>query len=255
MTIYFSIVLAYEPRNYFFENQVNQMINLKIDALIRPMRRQVFSEVAAERSLQEEHVLIGVSPFNSYYSTELLTHLVAWGLRQFKEMHVFIPTKISAYTFEALGYPPNRARIKTKKQDSYLTNKVTHAFMENGFTKEEAKRKIVCIDSLRNNACYQEIHQHCLDAFQKDSEFREGCLKTSKWVLSSKEHHEALTEDALHQAVYYFLAELPLFINTPHILKTKSSLFVYKDMPNFLHTLYKKNELVSLNQGFLTINY
>jgi cyclo(L-tyrosyl-L-tyrosyl) synthase len=203
----------------------------------------------------KNHALIGVSPFNSFFSESLLGNLLSWGLKSFNDMHVFIPTKISTYTFLALGYPENRARIKTKKQDSYLTNKVLRAFMSHGFSESEARARIVSLDDLNTNEEYLKIYKRCQDAFEHNLTFRNGCLSTSKWILSDKEKVNSISEDSLNIAVQYFLAELPLFLDTPKILNISSSFFVYKEMPEFLKNIYEKNFLVASNQGFLTINY
>lgn len=229
-------------------------MELKVKSIALP-GKYCISPVCDSPVLPKNHALIGVSPFNSFFSESLLESLFSWGIKTFNDMHVFIPTKISTYTFQALGYPENRARTKTKKQDSYLTNKVVRALISHGFSESEARERIISLDVLRKNEEYLKVFKKCLDAFDHNKSFRNGCLSTSKWILSEKERVNSISETSLNLAVQYFLAELPLFLDTPTILNMSSSLFVYKEMPEFLKNIYETNFLVASNQGFLTINY
>ncbi len=73
-------------------------------------------ESPSQTAANWEHGLIGVSPFNSYFTVETLEGLFSWALKTFKDMNVFIPTTISSYTFQAIGYPESRATRKTKNK-------------------------------------------------------------------------------------------------------------------------------------------
>ncbi|MGH4016117.1 MAG: tRNA-dependent cyclodipeptide synthase [Pseudonocardiaceae bacterium] len=58
----------------------------------------------------------GISPFNSYFTTGRLTDLARWGLREFTSVRFFVPDAPAAYTLEALGYSPDRAVHKARRQ-------------------------------------------------------------------------------------------------------------------------------------------
>jgi hypothetical protein len=68
-------------------------------------------------------VCIGVSPFNSYFSAERLLGLASWGLNNFRTCHFFIPDEAAAYTLEALGYAPRRARQNAWRQGRYVSTR------------------------------------------------------------------------------------------------------------------------------------
>jgi cyclo(L-tyrosyl-L-tyrosyl) synthase len=93
----------------------------------------------------KEPALIGISPFNSYYSEENLKKLFSWGLSTFKRkrISIFIPDGISIYTLHAMGYPKERAEKKTRSQDRYLKNKVIRALAANNISEAEANNMIV----------------------------------------------------------------------------------------------------------------
>lgn len=197
------------------------------------------------------YALIGVSPFNGYFTQENLERLFAWAMEVFLNVEVFIPNEISAYTFQALGYPDAKARRKTKRQDSYLKNKVIKALEANGLTTSQAQEKIILLSDLKDNENYLTLYSDCLEFFKTDEDFRKGCLSTSKWVIAGKEGNVPIGDEALFLAAQYFLAELPLFLDSPRIFNKDSCVFVYKDMPEFLREIYEKSHLVSPGQRFL----
>jgi cyclo(L-tyrosyl-L-tyrosyl) synthase len=149
-----------------------------------------------------------MSPFNSYFNLEKLEYIFSWALKVFKDIHVFIPTNISSYTLQAIGYTESRAKFKTKKQDSYLINKVIRSFAL-GFSLRNLIKKIITMDNLdQNKNIFLFIRNVIIylnmillsgkDVFQQQS----GCChqKTS----------HSITEESLEIAVLYFLAELPV---------------------------------------------
>jgi cyclo(L-tyrosyl-L-tyrosyl) synthase len=206
----------------------------------------------------KNHALIGVSPFNSYFSEETLTKLFDWALNTFKDVNVFIPNEISSYTFEALGYDKNKALKKTRSQDRYLRNKVIKALITNGLNEHEAKQKIVFFTDVLNNKKYFECYNNYENLYKNDKNFQESCLLTSKWVLEGKYDLESISQDSPNIAVQYFLKELPLFLNGTEILNIKSSLFVYKDTPKLISRIYNDNlfsDLLSVSQGYMAIQF
>jgi cyclo(L-tyrosyl-L-tyrosyl) synthase len=95
--------------------------------------------------------------------------------------------------------------------------------------------------------------------YENDEDFRKGCLLSSKWVLKGKCNLKSLNDDEYpYTAAKYFLAEVPLFLNSSEIFNINSSLFVYKDIPEFINRIYNDSSfshLCSLSQGFLAVNF
>lgn len=200
---------------------------------------------------QREHAVIGVSPFNSYFNAENLSNLFNWALNSFKNVSIFIPTEISIYTLQAVGYSKERAAYKTKRQDAYLKNKVVKALIEQGISQNLVEDKIITTNTLLNNPNYELLYNNCLQEFKNNEAFRQDCLATSRWVLSNYKTLHQNNEDSLNIAVKYFLYEFPLFINTPAILNVASSTFIYHSVPRYLEYLYSNNIMISPNQGFV----
>ena len=114
---------------------------------------------------------------------------------------------------------------------------------------------MINISCLKNNSNYVDLKSKCYDLYDNDLNFQRECDLATNWVLSG---HQKNLDDLKHKhiAVRYLLDEMPLFINTPHILDIKTSMFVYHQSPDFIHYLYNKLpcNILSRNQGFIQVN-
>ncbi|MFJ9011657.1 tRNA-dependent cyclodipeptide synthase [Streptomyces canus] len=140
------------------------------------------------------HACVGISPFNSYFSAARIAALTHWALASFEQVHFFVPDTAAAHTLEALGYSPERAAWKARRQGQYVRNKIVRALIEAGADAPENR---------------------LLDG-------------------------QAPTPEQLRLAVRYFLAEMPLFLDTPRIANVTSSVFCYHQVPNFLDELFHR---------------
>lgn len=210
------------------------------------------TEHCHEPFLRGEHTCLGISPFNSYFSTDRIAALLAWAQARFARVHLFVPDRAATYTLEALGYPPSRARRKAHRQARYLHNKIDRARQLTGIADEDAV--VLDAEALETNTCYISLHEQAHQQFERDPSFRKVCLQASRWVLQGHLHDEP-TVQQLQAAARYFLAELPLFINTPGIVGTGSSVFSYHQPPAVLGQLYRRELPCWLHprQGFVTV--
>lgn len=199
-----------------------------------------------------EHGLIGVSPFNGYFSVHNMEILFDWAKDNFHTFDVFTMDKASKYNLMAMGYEEHQAIKKTKKQDQHLYNKIIRCLTSVGFSEEESKRKVLLISHLYNNKRYLETFKKCKDLFDTNSFFRNDCLNASKYMLAGKT--ELLTDEFTNLAVNYLLEELPIWFNTPYILGLSSSVFVYKDLSLFWHNICYNYGLISPNQKIFIKN-
>ncbi len=200
--------------------------------------------------------LIGISPFNSYFSVEKILEIFEWINRQYDDFAVFIPDQISKYTYEALGYEESRTHQKIRKQDNYTISKINKAlslFYQN--YPDKSKINIHSISQLRQKRSYQELYEMYYKLFTKDKEFRQNCLDMTEWVLlnNTKDKEIKIEDSQKNIAVQYFLLELPVMTHSTDILNLKSCDFVYHMIPKFLKQLYHSKDLVSPTQNFLVL--
>lgn len=195
-----------------------------------------------------EHACIGISPFNSYFSTERTRALAAWGRERFAQVDFFVPDAPSAFTFEALGYSPERAAWKARRQGQYTRNKIRTALT--GLGVADPEDRILGWAELDGNDAFAQLHQRCRELYQDDETFGAACREAAGWVLSGKlPDGSSPSEQQVECAVRYFLAELPLFIDTPAIVGSGSSVFCYHQPPDVLRRLYGRELSLHPAQG------
>ncbi|NEO35291.1 MAG: tRNA-dependent cyclodipeptide synthase [Moorea sp. SIOASIH] len=199
-----------------------------------------------------EHALLGISPFNSYFSEKNIAILSNWAMKNFKSFNFFIPDEPYVYTLMALGYDKVKAIKKSKRQANYLKNKCLRALTGLDLSTNEAEALILDFRYLNKNKNYLSALKFYEDKYANDSEFRINCIETSKQVVETRTY---LSYDRLEIAVKYLLAELPLFFNSVSILGKKEGVFCYRYCPLLIQTVFeKKNGMVLNNQGYLIID-
>jgi cyclo(L-tyrosyl-L-tyrosyl) synthase len=203
---------------------------------------------------QKTHVCLGISPFNSYFTTARIAGLAAWGLREFGAVHLFVPDVPAAYTLEALGYSPERAANKARRQGQYLRNKILRALV--GIGVPEPERLVLDWQRLADIPRYHELLAAAHRLFDADKVFRAACLEASAWVLDNRLPDGATATEAQRiSAVRYLLAELPLFADAAGITGQESSVFCYHRSIPFLHDLYHRRLpwTPAAGQGFAVV--
>ncbi|CAL7961546.1 Cyclodipeptide synthase [Gammaproteobacteria bacterium] len=203
---------------------------------------------------KREHVLIGISPLNSYYSEDRITKLIHWGHTSFKEFHILTADTLSEYNFLAVGYPLKKAKKKTRQNWNSLYNKITRAFQSIGMTEETYQKKIIALSGkLPENNIYKKLHDVCLERYKQDEAFRQKCMESSKMVLEN--YGGAVVDSSLDIAINYLLGELPFYLDTPRMLNVNSSLLVYHKAIPFFTDIYQDREknLIADTQGHLIL--
>ena len=215
------------------------------------------TERCRQIATDSNHICFGISPFNSYYSETRIKTLARWGIENFSSMHFFVPDIPSAYTFEALGYTPEKSAWKARRQCQYLFNKITKSLLSLGYDIESASEMIVGWHWLNKNDVYLKYYDQAVELYESDTEFRLACNEASLWVLESKiPYGIEINAEILQSGVRYLFSEIPLFVNSAGIFSQQSSVFSYHQPVTFIRTLFdrKISMLPSENQGFLIVD-
>lgn len=218
------------------------------------MRVEPLSDGCAAVVERGEHACFGISPFNSYFSTERIRDLAAWGLGRFERVDFFVPDAPSAFTFEALGYAPEKAAWKARRQGQYTRNRISTALGSLGVAEPGAR--VLGWAELEGNAAFGRLHEDGLRRYAEDAQFRDACREASGWVLAGKlPAGQRPDAEQVEQAVRYFLAELPLFLDTPSIVDAGISVFCYHQPPDVLRRLYagELGRRPAAGQGFAVV--
>jgi cyclo(L-tyrosyl-L-tyrosyl) synthase len=200
------------------------------------------------------HACVGISPFNGYFHTQRVADLARWAIAEFDQVHFFVPDSLSVHTLQAIGYPPDRAAFKARRQGQYVVNKIITALAALGVP--DPAGRVLTSAALSANPRYAALHELARQLFATDPEFRAACLDAGAWVLDRRlPPGTAATEAQLLTASNYLLGELPLFLDTPGITGTPESVFCYHQTPRFLRLLFGRRLRCTPQptQGFLQI--
>jgi len=221
------------------------------------MTAQPVTSTCSDLFATRSHVVLGISPFNSHFSEERISALIHWAQSEFGAFHLYIPDEPSRFTLEAVGYSPDRARKKARRQARWLFNKVRRALQSNGFPEPAFDSLVLRSENLAGNEAYRDLLGQAETQLWSKVWFREGCLKTSNWVLSNlvADETDASCPDRLTLAARYFQAELPLFMNSAAITGMPRSVFAYHQCPQFLRQILAEHrgEVINSEQGFLIV--
>ncbi|PBC76713.1 cyclo(L-tyrosyl-L-tyrosyl) synthase [Streptomyces sp. TLI_235] len=182
-----------------------------------------YSERCRRVFARGDHLLIGVSPGNSYFSADRITRLVHWGREFFDTVDVVHADQHVDAQFGAQGYPPDAARRRAAKEV-----KATRRRIERGVT--EAGRpgvRTYALSDFTSGEAYRRLHTAVLDALVADRPLREAVERMACDFLRARLGGAAPAAEHLAAAIRYIAAELPFFLDTPALLGVPSSVACY----------------------------
>ncbi|QIS23621.1 tRNA-dependent cyclodipeptide synthase [Nocardia terpenica] len=190
---------------------------------------------------KREHVLIGLSPNNSYFSAARILRLAHWACASFASMHFLVLKEPYVRSLEAVGYSPARARAKAHKALAAVETRARRALESAGI--EDPDSRILTWQKLQTNSRYLQLRQDTYERFVIDEQLADACLGEARRYLYS--HAQQLAGNASMDtrsrlAVTYYLNEVPLFVDTASIVGTGSSAYCYHKMSEFHHNLYAR---------------
>lgn len=179
---------------------------------------------------RREHVVLGVSPGNSFFRVPLLTDLIHWLSREFARVDIVVPNVELATTFISLGYPPDRAAGKALAEINAVRNRVVRAWQALGGPR--ASDGLHLMSELVDRSRYRTARAACEKALSEDETLRATCREASRTVLMTRLPDSEPTDEAVERAMRYLLAELPFFIASADIFGVPSSLcFYHRPLP------------------------
>ncbi|MFH9573734.1 tRNA-dependent cyclodipeptide synthase [Streptomyces sp. NPDC017454] len=183
------------------------------------------TEQCASICARKEHVVLGVSPGNSYFRVALLTDLLRWLSGNFARVDVVVPDAALIHTFTALGYAPDRAAGKVRAEINVLRNRVARAWTAAGGPRGGDGAHLM--SELTDRAAYRKALAECEAALLTDAELRAACRAASREVLLSRRPATEPADDEVETGLRYLLAELPFFVASADIFDAPSSLTFY----------------------------
>jgi tRNA-dependent cyclodipeptide synthase len=176
-----------------------------------------------------EHALVGVSALNGYFSQATITEVLRWALKTFSRVDVLLPGSELENTLRGRGHAAGRVRRKARMAINNTRNRVGRALWELG--ADAGTVTVFSWSDLTANRPYMAMRAMVERLYATDACFRDECLQAVVPVISSSPE-EAVSRERAEIAVPFLLGELPLVVDTPAILGTRSSVFCYpRPMP------------------------
>ena len=190
-----------------------------------PFVLEPFNDTCRVTCEKREHVVLGVSPGNSYFRVELLASLLGWLCDEFGQVDVVVPDSALLHTYLALGYSGPRAAKKVHTEVSVLRNRVVRGWNAGGGRR--AGDGLYLMSDLIGRESYQVLLARAEEAIARDSELRLTGLRMTRAVLLSRGDGTEPTPGQLEQGLRYLVAELPFFLSSADIFGVPSSVCVY----------------------------
>jgi len=178
-----------------------------------------------------DHVLLGVSPFNTQFNESYLTRLFIWAGTTFDRFTVVLPgERETALTLEAAGTPAVKAARKARRELNRIT-RLIHAALEAAQVAHNGDTLIRLSDFAADPA-YRGMVEAAEATYRDNPIFRAACQEMSALVVRGRQRvtgaeGDALTIEQIEMATRYVFAEIPIFLNTPALLNLPSSVLAY----------------------------
>ncbi|MEU3371257.1 tRNA-dependent cyclodipeptide synthase [Streptomyces sp. NPDC006660] len=200
-----------------------------------------------------DHVLIGVSPGNSYFSAGRITELVRWASARFSRIDVVYADLHVAELFGALGYEEDHAARRASKELKAVRRRIVRGVEEAG--PHGTPVGVHGLSEFAGNPVYQLLHRRVRHVLATEPAFRAACERMAAHFLSTKAGGPGPSERQLSACLDYIAAELPFFLDTPGILGVPSSVSCYHAPIPLTDLLYAKGGglLASRNQAYAVV--
>ncbi|WP_116245301.1 tRNA-dependent cyclodipeptide synthase [Nocardiopsis sp. FIRDI 009] len=174
-----------------------------------------------------EHLLVGASPGNGYFTRERVSALLAWARPRFDSVDVVYADREVDTMLVALGYDPDRARRRATKDVRALRRRILQGIEISG-----SDARCTALSAFEDDPAYLSLRADVEKAMLDDPEFRGVCERTIRRFLLPRRGEAEPTAEQWDAGMRYLARELPFFLDTPAILGVGSSVSCYHvEMP------------------------
>jgi cyclo(L-tyrosyl-L-tyrosyl) synthase len=199
-----------------------------------------------------EHVLVGVSPGNGYFSEARLTALLGWADARFARVDAIVPDVSVAHTYRALGHPPETARRKARQKAGEVYRRIGRAWAAAGVPT--GRRRVCLLSEFVDLPAYRTLLSRVELAVTRDAAVRATFLEAARRALTSRLKGAPPTAEQVEEGRHYLTAEMPLCLDTPSIMDVGTSVNVYHQLLPAVPLMFGSEHLdMSPRQAFATV--
>ncbi|MEU1816982.1 tRNA-dependent cyclodipeptide synthase [Streptomyces roseifaciens] len=231
-----------------------------------PYRTHPYTERCGRHLMAAEHALIGLSPWNGYFTARRVESLVEWAAGTFRAVDVFIPSYEAAYTLIAAGVEPPVAVGRARRAVKKLRGPAQRALLRAGC----GEGRVHTGTSLAALPRYRQLRRTAERMYRHDPGVRAACRAVARaavaGALGVRERSPSQpapdldldpdpSEGALDTAARYAWGELPVMLDSPGIFGVGSSVLVYHRRTPLIEMLLEDDSALSPapGQGFVVV--
>lgn len=194
---------------------------------------------------KKEHILIGISPFNSRFTPTYIKSILNWAIENFSQVDILLPDEENAsLLLSSSGYSPTKALRKTRKELNRHLRTINEAIMEN----EKLKNiRIFNFLDKKDDETYITLKNKIIKIYSENKEFFYACRNMTYQAIKGKIGELNITDEIIDNAVKYIFNEMPYYLDTPNLLQVSSSIFCYHKIWSIGEYISKVDELKNYN--------
>lgn len=193
-----------------------------------------------------DHILIGISPFNSRFSPNYVGQLLTWAHSEFKKVDILLPDEDhAALLLIATTQHTGKSARKVRKELN-RHRRVINSTLDILGDKAGQTQTFEFCDFIGHRG-YQSLYSLAANAYEESATFRAACIDMSLHAIRGRQQGtssgrcESTAEMQLEKVTPYVLAELPFYLGTPDFIPVASSVFAYHRVWPIGQQLWEKN--------------
>lgn len=206
----------------------------------------------------KELAIVGMSPGNSYFKQEIIEKLLRFAVSKFSKVRILIADKPAEHTYEAIGYPKNKAQRKARLGSNRFEN-----CSKRSISKIKEENYLVDVDlidweaEVSLNKYFLKEYSKIKEMYEKNMIFRYDIRETTRGVLVGKLKEGLNIEEAIDEGVYYLLKELAFLCVSSKIFDVKKVTYIYHNNWKVFENLIegKYDNKVRKDLGFFLISF
>ncbi|OON72088.1 hypothetical protein B1H18_31355 [Streptomyces tsukubensis] len=201
-----------------------------------------------------DHILIGVSTGNSYFSTDRLTQLLRWSQKRFRVVDVICADTCIDTMLIAEGCAESEARQRAKRRITNVRRRIRHAVRDS--RPGHASTTTHLLSDFERSDAYLAVRTRVLNTLEDHPPFTRACQAMVRCFLPAGAGDDSDDlSPRMRAGLAYVVNELPFVIDTPGILGPPTSLSCYHVLPPAVRHLYLESGGLTPveGQGFAVI--
>jgi len=176
--------------------------------------------------MKNTYPIVGMSPGNSYFKDKEINYLIQKVIDRFGRVAILIADIPAISTYEALGYPCNKARSKAVLKGNNLKNRTRRIQKELGISLNKI-RIIDWENEIDDDVKYKESYKQITELYKENKDFRHEVERTTLDVLEGSGKNISDMDKAVETGIHYLLSELAFLEVAANFLDSKSVTYIY----------------------------